>query len=92
MREPLSPTQARLQIRAILANGTVDFTRHALTELASDHLDTADALNVLRAGVVEPAEQVGMLWRYRVRTAKMYLVVQFRTETCAVVVTGWRLK
>jgi hypothetical protein len=92
MREPLSPTQARLQIRAILANGTVDFTRHALAELASDHLDTADALNVLRAGVVEPAEHVGMVWRYRVHTSKMYLVVQFRTEICAVVVTGWRLK
>ena len=92
MDEPLSPAAAKALIRAILANGTVDFTRHALEELAKDGFDTGDALNVLRAGVVEPAELVGPVWRYRVRTARMFVVVQFRAETRLLVITGWRLQ
>lgn len=92
MVEPLTPPAAKKQIRSILETGTVDFTGHALEELAKDGFDTGDALNVLRGGILEPAEMVGEVWRYRVRTARMYVVVQFRTNTRLLVITGWRLK
>ena len=91
MGEPLTPTEAKKRIRAILVTGTVDFTTHAREELQKDNLGTGDALNVLRAGVVEPAELVGTVWRYRVRTARMYVVVQFRSDVQLLVITGWRL-
>ncbi len=92
MVEPLTPPAAKKQIRSILEIGTVHFTGHALEELAKDGFDTGDALNVLRAGIVEPAELVGKVWRYRVRTARMYVVVQFRSDTELLAITGWRLK
>jgi hypothetical protein len=54
--EPLHPTRARQLICTILNAGTVRFSGHALQELAKDHLTTVDCTNVLRGGVVEPAE------------------------------------
>ena len=92
MGEPLTPIEAKKRIRTILDTGTVDFTTHAREELLKDNLGAGDALNVLRAGVVEPAELVGAVWRYRVRTARMYMVVQFRSDVQLLVITGWRLK
>lgn len=92
MGEPLTPTEAKKRIRVILDTGTVDLTTHAREELQKDNLGAGDALNVLRAGIVEPAELVGTVWRYRVRTARMYVVVQFRSDVQLLVITGWRLK
>lgn len=60
--------------------------------MKADDLDVQDALNVLRGGVCEPAEQVSGTWRYRVRTSRMYFVVAFRSETELRVVTAWRIK
>jgi hypothetical protein len=51
-----------------------------------------DAVNVLRGGVVEPAEEERGTWRYRVRTANMTVVVAFRSKLDLVVVTAWRNK
>ncbi len=89
--EPLAPVAAKKLIRLILQSGTVDFTQHALEELANDRMSTGDALNVLRGGTVEHAELVGTIWRYRVRTAKMVVVIQFRQQTRFLVITAWRL-
>ncbi len=91
MREPLEPAAARALVRAILETGTVAFSRHALEELARDDLTTVDAVNALRGGVVSPGERERGTWRYRVRTARLVVVIAFRSETELVVVTGWRV-
>jgi hypothetical protein len=54
--EPLKPERARQLIRKILENGSFSFSGHAESELMKDDLTTVDAVNVLRAGVVEPGE------------------------------------
>ena len=91
MREPLEPAAAKALIRTILEAGTVAFSRHALDELRKDDLTTVDAVNALRGGIVGPGELERGTWRYRVRTARVVVVVAFRSETELVVVTGWRL-
>lgn len=91
--EPLSPTEAKRLIRQCLtAGGRVDFSGHALDELQKDQMTTGDCLNVLRGGVVEPAEWERGSWRYRVRTARMCVVVSFVSETRLRVVTAWRMR
>lgn len=90
--EPLSPTEAKRLLVSIVENGTVTFSKHADDEMKKDGLNDQDALNVLRGGVVEPAELENGSWRYRVRTSRMYFVVSFRSDTEVRVVTAWRLK
>ena len=92
MKEPLSPAQAKRVIQEILVDGEVAFSRHALSEIAKDDLTTVDCVNILRGGVVEPAEWENGSCRYRVRSQKMWVVVAFRTERRLVVVTAWRTK
>jgi hypothetical protein len=88
---PLGPADAKALIREALECGEFRWSRHALEELAKDELGTPDALNVLRAGVVEPAEWEGGEWRYRVRTARMVVVIAF-VEGGLRIVTAWRIR
>jgi hypothetical protein len=90
-QEPLRPAEARRLLRAILATGEVVFTNHALDEMAQDGISQAQAIGVLRSGVVEPAEFERGSWRYRVRARQTYVVASFRSEAAAVVVTAWRV-
>lgn len=90
MKEPLAPSEAKHLILAIIEHGAIKFSPHARREMAEDDLTDQDALNVLRGGVVEPAEQHNGTWRYRVRTSRMYFVVAFPNETTAAIVTAWR--
>ncbi len=92
MKEPLKPGDAKRLLLEIIENGTIAFSKHAGDEMRSDKLTDVDALNVLRAGIVEPAEEHNGSWRYRVRTSRMYFVVAFRSETELRVVTAWRNK
>ncbi len=69
----------------------MSFSKHALEEMANDDLTTVDCINVLRGGVVEPPEFERGSWRYRVRTARICVVVVFRSETALAVVTAWRI-
>ena len=92
LREPLRPTEARKLLRAIVASGEVVFTSHALDEMEQDGISQADAIGVLRGGVVEPAEFENGSWRYRVRAQRLSVVAAFRSEAAAVVVTAWRLR
>ena len=89
--EPLRPAEAKKLLRAILAGGDIVFTSHALDEMERDGISQADAIGVLRSGVVEPAEFERGSWRYRVRAHHTYVVAAFRSETVAVVVTAWRV-
>jgi hypothetical protein len=98
MDEPLTATAAKKLIQAILKTtdgGTppsVALSGHAQKEMANDKLIAGDIINVLRGGVVEPAEFEKGSWRYRVRTNKIVVVVCFRSEIELGVVTCWRIK
>ena len=91
LKEPLTPAGAKHLLRAILASGEVVFASHALNEMEQDGISQADAIGVLRSGVVEPAELERGSWRYRVRVRTTYVVAAFRSELIAVVVTAWRV-
>jgi hypothetical protein len=91
LTEPLRPADARKVLRAILASGDVGFTSHALDEMEQDGISQAEAIGVLRSGIVEPAEFERGSWRYRVHAHRTYVVVAFRSEVAAVVVTAWRV-
>ena len=90
MHHPLDPPAARELIRSILSNGSVNFSRHALQEMAKDLLAEVDIINVLRGGVVDQGEFENGSWRYSVRTQRINVVIAFRSEVCLVVVTAWR--
>jgi hypothetical protein len=77
-------------IRDILESGRVSFSARAFSEMANDDLTTQDCVNVLRAGVVEPAEYERGTWRYRIHGAWIRVVSAFRSEREVVVVTAWR--
>ena len=57
-----------------------------------DGIGKVDVTNVLRGGVPQPGENENGSWRYQVRTQKLVVVVAFRDEETAVIVTAWRLK
>ena len=90
--EPVTPQYARKLVQQILKTGTVSFSKHAFDEMAKDQLTTVDCTNVLRGGVVEPPELRDGTWRYHVRTARICVVVAFRSEAHLVVVTAWRIR
>jgi hypothetical protein len=92
MREPLSAPVARKVIQQILRVGSVSFSGHALDEMRKDGLTTVDCVNVLRAGVVEPAEYERGSWRYRIHGGWIWVVAAFRSDSELVVVTAWRKK
>jgi len=88
--EPFDPDDAKRRIRDILKSGVVAASVHALEEMANDNLTMVDCVNVLRGGWVEPAEWERGSWRYRVWTARICVVVAFRSESELVIVTAWR--
>ena len=90
--ERLKPTDAKKLARTIVDRGTVEFTGHALAEMANDDLETTDCLNLLRAGVYQEPEPYREGWRYRVTTARMCVVFAFASEKRLRVVTAWRVK
>ncbi|RLB57348.1 MAG: hypothetical protein DRJ42_00610 [Deltaproteobacteria bacterium] len=81
---------ARRIIREILRTGTVVFTDHARTELGKDALVERDITNVLRGGVVDPAEWENGAWRYRVRTQRIEVIVEFESRDGLIVITAWK--
>ncbi len=79
-------------LRRILEAELLSFSSHALAEMGKDELTTVDCANVLRGGVVEPGEWQSGSWRYRVKTNRICVVIAFRSQTRAVVVTAWRIR
>jgi hypothetical protein len=88
--EPFAPSDAKKRIRSILDTGVLVPSGHALSEMEKDDLTLVDCTNVLRGGWVEPAEWEKGNWRYRVRTARICVVVAFRSESKLAIVTAWR--
>ena len=90
--EPLNPVDAKKAIKAVLTDGTVEFSAHGRKEMANDNMSERDVQNVLRGGYCDPAEEASGTWRYRVHTQMFCVVVAFRSEEQLVVVTAWRKK
>ena len=87
---PLKPAEARRLLTEILSAGQLNFSRHAREEMAKDKMVEQDAINVLRAGSLDPAEMERGSWRYRVHTLRFFVVVTFVEATAAIIVTAWR--
>jgi hypothetical protein len=102
---PLRETDARRLLRRLLAEGILVVSPHARIEMNKDNLTNVDVVNILRAGLVQPAEWENGSWRYRVLTQRMAAVAAFDPDVDAVpadeddvsemeliVVTAWRQK
>ena len=92
LEEPLTPTAAKRLLLTILEEGKVEISPHAWMEMEADKITVQDVYQVLRGGVVEPAELRSNSWRYRVRQGRRHVVVTFRSELWTVVVTVWRAR
>jgi len=92
VKEPLPPATVTRLLVALLAAGTLAFTKHSYEEMAKDNLTEIDVRNTLKGGMARPGELVNGTWRYRVETSRMAAVVTFRSATHAVVVTAWRFR
>lgn len=99
MDEPFRGADAKRFVRAILDTGTVTFTRHAREEMTDDDLDDRDVVNVLRGGRMrdEDVEFENGAWRYKARTRKIVIVLEFEVEDEVppeelVVITAWRVQ
>ena len=90
MDEPLGEPECRQLIRQVLSKGSLSFSRHALSEMATDRLAETDIVNVLRGGFPGPGELENGSWRYCVKTQRIAVVVSFRSRASLVVVTAWR--
>ena len=89
--EPLGNGKVKeIILRCLDEGGVVFFTEHARQEMANDSISEAEALGVLRSGVVDGNDLIDFTWRYRVRRTKTYVVVAFDSETMTIVVTAWR--
>ena len=79
-------------IREILSAGSVRWTKHAKDEIEKDNISIEDVISTLRAGTAEPGEWENDGWRYRVRTNRFYVVVEFDEENpLLIVITAWRV-
>lgn len=90
--QALAQPDAKRAIHSIVVAGQVAYSDHAVEELENDALTTVDVVNVLRGGIVDPAEWENGSWRYRVRTQRMCVVVVIRSETELKVITAWRFR
>ena len=102
---PLRALEARTYLRRLLDQGIFVVSDHARREMKKDDLTDADAINIVRGGVVREPEWENGSWRYRVDTPRMCVVVAFDpepdtlpakeadlTEVELVVVTAWRIR
>ena len=83
--------KARRLLREILASGILTFSGHAKNEMAKDNLTEVDVRNTLKGGRPQAGEFENRSWRYGILTSKIGVVIAFRAETWAVVVTAWRI-
>jgi hypothetical protein len=92
LKEPLGNDEAKKLIGEIARTGTVTFVPHAIKAMADDNLTAVDCTNVLRGGWVEFSEPHGAEWRYRIRTARIVVIVAFESRGELRVVTVWRMR
>lgn len=89
-RQRRDPAVAKKLLRALLLRGAVAFSQHARDEMEEDEVTAVEVEGVLRAGAVTEPELEKGDWRYHVQTPRVTVVVAFRSDKEAVVVTVWR--
>ena len=100
----LRDTDARRLLRRLLEEEIFVVSRMPV-EMKKNNLTDVNVVNVLRGGVVQPAEWENGSWRYRVLTQRMAAVAAFEpdaeslpadaddlSEMELIVVTAWRQK
>lgn len=73
----------------------VVFSKHARDELKKDDIPTSHVFNVLAssdAQILGDGELEKGTYRYRVETKNICVVIVFKSDTEAMVVTAWRKK
>ena len=91
MKKPLQPDEAKARIREILSRGRVVYSKpHAMERLQQRDLTMLDCANVLHEGSVDPPYRENGKWRYKVKTAKIEVVIQFLKYDRLMIVTAWR--
>lgn len=88
----LDSLQASKLLKRILGERDTGFSQHARDEMEADDLAEPDIANTLRCGLVGDGELINGTWRYRVETERIGVVVAFRGEAEAIIVTAWRKK
>ncbi len=77
----LNKEQARKLLSKIMSDdGHISFTRHSREELKNDNLTTVDAVNILASTdsrITDEPEFKNDIWRYRVNTNKICVVISF---------------
>lgn len=69
------------------------FSKHAREELKKDNLGIDDAISVLastNAKILKDAEFEKGIYRYRVETTEICLIIIFNSSTELLVITAWR--
>lgn len=96
LSQNLSGPIVKQLLRACLGElGSIEFTSHALKEMADDDMTTVDVVNVLRGGWMDGCGQYDAdhcCWRYRICTHKFFVVVAFEEQSDVIIVTAWKLK
>ena len=89
----LTPAEAKAHILKALETGRVRFTSYCRGRMAERSVTEVEIINVLRGGVVEPAEFERGAWRYRVRANRIYVVVELEEDAdgdFVLTITLWR--
>ena len=88
----LPEEQARKLAVRILREGRTVFTKHCRKEMADDDLLETDVVNTIAGGLITEPGEISLRggWRYRVRTRRITVVIEFRSDEEMVVVTAWR--
>lgn len=92
MSRQLPEEQARKLAVQILREGRTAFTKHCRREMADDALLETDIVNTIAGGLITEPGEISLRggWRYRIRTRRITVVVEFRSDEEMVVVTAWR--
>ena len=88
--EPLHPLTVARLIRKIVADGSVQWSRHARQRLMERGLNEDACADVLRCGVVVDSRLEGGTWRYRFHHGATTLVLAIKDAQTLTVVTVWR--
>lgn len=92
MSRQLPEEQARKLAVQILREGSTVFTKHCRQAMEDDALLETDIVNTIAGGLITEPGEVSLRggWRYRVRTRRITVVIEFRSDEEMVVVTTWR--
>jgi len=88
----LPEEQARRLAVRIVREGRTVFTKHCRREMADDGLLETDVVNTIAGGLITEPGEISLRggWRYRVRTRRITVVIEFRSHEEMVIVTAWR--